>query len=55
MVEHVMSLSITALLHKEPVSTMAPMIVAVFRVMCSLHRGTTTDRSYISSYVKVSV
>jgi len=55
MVEHVMSLNITALLYKEPVSTIASMIVAVFRVMCSLHRGTTTDRSYISSYTKVFV
>jgi len=55
MVEHVMSLNITALLYKVPVSTMASMIVAVFRVMCSLRRGTTTDRRYVSSYAKVSV
>ena len=55
MVEHVMSLSITALLYKEPVSTMASMIVAVFRVICRLHRGTTSGRSYIFSYAKVSV
>jgi len=55
MVENVMSLSIAALLHKKQVSTMASMIVAVFRVMYVLHGRTTSGRSYVCFYAKVFV